>query len=757
MEENMSNRAKAPMIIDRIPEKHCEGPFWGNSVLGAVLYVQGKQLCFSLDHSSLWEMRETLPDTPKAGFQEILKNQEKYLRGDTDYVVATDIFSYATGRTKLPGLGLKITLPEKIISFYAETDIQNAVTRMKLKLRGDRLLTGQIWLDSCENVFCLSFEGAKEKEITLEASGWELDNPRLRALNDWKYKKCQWEEYQSGFCMLQEFSGTQTAVLTAEQVTGQDKLKYVITMDTCESSHRKSLQKSQQIRLREYIADLKGQYYRHCRDWNAYWEGFDIMIPNERLQQAFDTEMYKLYCNERENSSPVTLQGVWNPDSRMPAWFGDLHNDLNVQSCYWPAFKTGNAKLARPYIRYYARAMKRFHLRAEKLFGIKDAIHVPTMMAPDGTGAASEWCFWNTLLGPELFVATDFCWFYEYTRDCEILREEIYPFLLGVARLYKGIAIRKEDGMLHIPFTCSPEIFKDGKMLVGDDATFTITTLHYLLKKIAEYASVLKLEAEEWAAFEEELVPVAVTDKGYPIFPDIEVFESHRHFCQLFPIYPLCEEAHSQLAEKSLDTAISQGFTEFAAFSFPYLSIMASRCSRGNMARTMLEIYCMAFRSRNTFTVNGDPYQNGVIKVADTNAGEDSDAFTLESGFFIPTALCEMFVHRAKDKVWLAAGIPEEWKKAECRGLAIEGNHRVSIIIEDYVICSAALTAGCDENLTLIAGEKARIGSVYRNGEKIEYSRDNTDNASPCKENICTINVKKDDVLLIQFQKEHSL
>ena len=77
-------------------------------------------------------------------------------------------------------------------------------------------------------------------------------------------------------------------------------------------------------------------------------------MPSERLQEAFEQEMYKLYCNEREDASPITLQGVWNPDNRMPAWFGDLHNDLNVQSCYWPAYKTGNVKLVRPYIDYYA-------------------------------------------------------------------------------------------------------------------------------------------------------------------------------------------------------------------------------------------------------------------------------------------------------------------------------------------------------------------------------------------------------------------
>ena len=32
------------MILDRIPTQFCEGPFWGNGVIGAVLYVRNGSL-----------------------------------------------------------------------------------------------------------------------------------------------------------------------------------------------------------------------------------------------------------------------------------------------------------------------------------------------------------------------------------------------------------------------------------------------------------------------------------------------------------------------------------------------------------------------------------------------------------------------------------------------------------------------------------------------------------------------------------------
>ena len=90
------------MVLDRIPCQFCEGPFWGNGKMGAVLYVQNGKLCISVDHVGLWELRETLPDMPKADFQEILAHKKEFIAGDPRYVERTDIFGDNIGRTRLP-------------------------------------------------------------------------------------------------------------------------------------------------------------------------------------------------------------------------------------------------------------------------------------------------------------------------------------------------------------------------------------------------------------------------------------------------------------------------------------------------------------------------------------------------------------------------------------------------------------------------------------------------------------------------------
>lgn len=708
------------MILDRIPRQFCEGPFWGNGVMGAVMYVREGKLCISVDHVGLWELRETLPDEPKASFTQILMHKKEFLEGNPRYVEKTDIFGEHIGRTRLPALAISLGLPGEITDFRSETDVYTADTKLTLSLDHERTIEGYVYVDSLVNILYLEFAGeVTQDEIKVEALGWDLESPRLKPLKDWDYEPCMLKNMNHCFSVRQHFGGESSAVLCGERRQKENRLTIAVGIEIGSISEEEKMEEKGTVFTASYL-DKAAEYKKaHKADWDAYWSGFGMKVPNERLQEAFLQEMYKLYCNERETSMPVTLQGVWNPDNRMPAWFGDLHNDLNVQSCYWPAYKTGNVNLVRPYIEYYFKAMPRLEDRAWKLFGIKNAIHVPVMMAPNGYGAASEWCYWNSILGPELFVAVDFTWFYEYSREKDTLREKIYPFIEKVLHLYQGIAYDKGDEYLHIPFTQSPEVDRDGHMLMEDDSTFTLSCLHYLCRKMAEYARVLGKDGSGFLEWDRKFAPLKPDHKGYSLFDGIEVFDSHRHFCQMFPIYPLCEEAHNEVANASLDTAVNQGFLEYAAFSFPYIGIFAARCGRGNMCRTMLELYCMVFRSRNSFTVNGDPYRNGVIRISDSSAGESADAFTLESGFFVPTLLCEMFAHRAADTIWLMMGLPDEWKECSAFGITVEGGHRLNLESENYRLKKVKLFAKTEEKLTVRWKEGILLKHITRNGEEI--------------------------------------
>lgn len=704
-------REKKKFILNRLPKRFTEGMFWGNGYMGSLLYVRGNQACFAIDHEELWETRDSGEDMPKGKFSDFIKNPEKFFDGTYFQTERKEVNYY---RTRLPGLSFTLAFAEEITGFYGELDYLTATSDVVFTLKGGSRVHGSIYLDSNVNLLKIKMD---TEQFEIHADGWDTARGNLSILEGWGYPKYEKRQAGSITHVVQPYSENGIAVLSASR-QGKDiyvTLQASMGMEASQPSakagsmaqEKPGLAKRAEQKIEEntalllrYQKEEAGFKSRHDSSWAEYWGRADITMPNERLQQAYDAEMYKIYSNEREGGMPVTLMGIWNNDTRMPAWCGDLHNDMNVQACYWPVYKNNHAELGAAYIDYYASIMPRLMERAEKLFGIPDAIHCPVMMAPGGYGAGGEWSFWNCLLGPELFVAADFIWYYEFTRDDKRLAASIYPFLERVIHLYAGIAYEKEDGRLHIPFTNSPEVFKDGPMLIRDDATIVISTLHYILGHMARYAVRLGEDNTEFLEFDKKLTSVIIGEKGYPLFPGEEVFESHRHFCQLFPIFPLGTDVHSDCAGRSLNAVIDQGYTEYACWSFPYLSILASRCGRGNMAAMLLELYSMVFCSRNTFCGNGDPNWCGVLRVEDTNAGEPSDTFTLEAGFILAAACSEMFVHRSGQEVYLAYGIPKEWEAASCERMQIEGGHRISMELADYQVKRVRIEAGETEKLS---------------------------------------------------------
>ncbi len=688
-------RTKKKFVIDRLPKRFNEGMFWGNGQMGSLLYVRENKACFAIDHEQLWETRDSWGDEPKGTFSDFIKNPEKFHDGTYFRNHGKEVNYW---RTKLPGLSFSVAFEEEITGFYGELDYETALSEVVFALHSGKRARCRIYLDSNVNLLNITIDG----EFQVHASGWDMSKGNLSVLKKWGYPQYRKKQDAEIIHIIQPYSENGIAVLSSCVQGNNVYLTLSAKMDTkAEGIKRAEAELTEEnSRLLSCCQKERDTFFKqHKEAWASYWEKADVEVPDERLQMAYDAEMYKIFSNEREGVLPVTLQGIWNNDLRMPAWCGDLHNDMNVQACYWPVYKNNHAELGSAYIDYYASIMPRLTERAYKLFGIPDAVHCPVMMAPGGYGAGGEWCFWNCLLGPELFVAADFIWYYEFTRDEKRLDSSIYPFLKRVIHLYQGISYEKEDGYLHIPFTNSPEVFKNGRMLIQDDATVVISTLHYILCHLAAYAAQLGEDGTVFREFDERLVPVAKGEKGYPLFPEEEVFESHRHFCQMFPVFPLGTDIHSDCAARTLNAVIDKGYTEYASWSFPYLSILASRCGRGNMAAFLLELYCQVFRARNTFCANGDPNWCGVLRVSDTNAGEPSDTFTLEAGFIMAAAISEMFVHRSGNDIYIAYGIPKEWNAASCSRLTIEGGHKISVELENYRVKCITVEAGTAEQL----------------------------------------------------------
>ena len=707
-------------VIDKIPFKYNEGPFWGNGYLGSLAYINGMALRFTLDNVQLWELRDGTQGMLASDY-----NTMKHNRHRNDFWNVERAEPYFP--TRLPALSFDFPLETEVDRFHSKTNLETAETKISLSFTDKNSCNITVFMDSNLNVLCI---GIKDKDGLFPEpvlNGWDYSKSNLALLKQWGYGDSVQENGQAFRHLFQPFGGENVAVMSMLVKKNRFTVQYYFTLSTAEKTNTDKVKSSNENQLLSYSQQCGRNLNKHRQSWLDFWRNFKVEVPDGELQKAFRLEMHKLYCNARESSLPMTLQGIWNHEGRLPAWCGDLHNDLNVQTCYWSAFKTGNAALAYPYIRTYSDAIPHFEWRAAKLTGVRDAVQVPTTMTPEGTGTGAEFRSWNTFLGPELYAGIDFCWYYEYTKDLDALKNRIYPYLRKTANLYMGVADEGADGKMHITFTHSPEYWNDeiNGVLIGEDATFIISSLRYILQKLCEYAAVLGNNEESvWSDFLHRLVSSPVSEKGFQIVRGTDLEKSHRHFSHLFAIYPLGvldrnNPEDNKLMQLCLDVVCRYGYTGFAAFSFPYLSILAARCGRGNMARLLLKIYCTCFRSKNSFTMNGDVLETGVLCPSKNSAGEPGDVFTLEAGLIVPAALCEMMVFRSCGSLHVLAGIPEDWRNCACSGLTVEGGHKISIVMQNALLEKLEIIPNVDDELQIVF-RKAEGGYLCTNGENSE-------------------------------------
>jgi len=683
-----------------VPASSDRAPFFGNGRLGSLLTVVERELRFTVDHPGLWELRDCTNGVLTAPYAEWahldMKAREQLL-------APTFPADQGPVRTKLPALQLVATLPAVPTHWTGEIDLCAARGLFSVDESGF-----SVWVAS--HAPLLVIEGSEISDWDWAPRGWDLGLPGLAQLRGWGYVEA--EPIRSAIPGLtqvaQRFGEDCVAMLGVLRRPGF----VMATMDIVSVASTRAQAERQQRFLEQEAAAIAKHRVRHAEEWRAYWDRAELIVPEPELQAALDVERYKLFCNARADGPPVTLQGVFNRADILPPWCGDLHHNLNVQACYWAAWKLNSADLARGYVETLGAQRERFEERARRLFGIEGALHLPLSTAPSGETVPTEFNFWTTLTGMELFAACDLVWHAEHSGDGGFRQQTALPWLRATIRLWRSLGEKGADGRLHFPRTHSPEVFEDGEMVLATDATFVVSSLAHLSDRLIDWETEPALAAE-WRSFRAALPTLPVDASGLRLFADRDLRRSHRHFCHLFPIFPLCtldraEPEDDALIQASLDTLTRLGPMEFAAWSFPYLAILAARGGRGEMAALQLEIYRRAFRSANTFTVNGDVFRSGAIAASDLSAGAPCDAFTLDAGLLVPAAVAEMLVHRAGDTLWILPALPREWRECAAENLTVPGAHRISLVCTDGRLTRLTVTGGCHETLRIRVGVPGR-------------------------------------------------
>ncbi|MGQ9589877.1 MAG: glycosyl hydrolase family 95 catalytic domain-containing protein, partial [Planctomycetota bacterium] len=435
----------------------------------------------------------------------------------------------------------------------------------------------------------------------------------------------------------------------------------------------------------------------HRAWWASFWAVSSIRIPDREIEALWYRGLYQLASLSRPGKHPVSLQGVWTRDGGLPPWAGDYHLDVNVEESYWPAYASNHLDLALPLAERFLANLPRYRRMCREFFGF-DGCYTRCEQALDGSeifGYATT----NFWAGNGAWLAHQFWLHWRYTLDFEFLARAAYPFLRSAMDLYLGLLEKEEDGYYHLPVTNSPEFHENLDSAWGKDDAGNLALIQFLAEALLEAERVLGREdpaRERWRDVLANLAPLPGTTRdpatgkiryrpngqgGLLVMAGRPYDMPHRHMTHLLAIYPLCllrkgiAPEIDLLVDDSIENVLrlNQPIGDWAGWTFPWVSLLASHTGRREVAVEMLRRFAAAHAYPNGLHENGDWRGLGTTRLRYRRP-----TVTVEGSIAAAAAVTDLLLQSDGGTLRLFPGCPEGWREASFSGLRAEGAFVVS-------------------------------------------------------------------------------
>ncbi|WP_075590833.1 glycosyl hydrolase family 95 catalytic domain-containing protein [Labilibacter marinus] len=312
----------------------------------------------------------------------------------------------------------------------------------------------------------------------------------------------------------------------------------------------KAIQNVQQFAKREKTQSDE----LHANWWHKYYKQSFVSIPDRTIENYYWHMIYTLGCNSRSGRVFTSTQGLWYFNNGWPY----ATNDWNTEAVLWPVYTANRLDLGKPLVEYLHKNTQTLINNVKPAEWREDCAFLHITTALDMIGEMDQDARYSQLYGCLPWVLSN-CWLqYRYSMDESILRETVYPLLRRSLNLYSKLLV-DEKGVLHLPKGYSPEtgVYKDSNF----DLALIKWSCHTLLEinKILEANDPL---APKWQDILNRLEEYPISKKnGYAYGKkDGKVIgpSNHRHASHLLMIYPLRlvtteDEQKRELLEKSVD------------------------------------------------------------------------------------------------------------------------------------------------------------------------------------------------------------
>jgi hypothetical protein len=689
-----------------------EGAPLGNASLGLLVWGEGRHLKITVGRSDFWDHRGGMNWKPEQTFANIRHcletGDETTLRGY--FKTDTEDRPGEPRRPSLLPIGrVDLDLGEGAELTRAQLELASAKLKIYCLYGGvERVMTASLAPE--RDVFLLEFDPGAPQPSVCDVPSWEFVSSKLAAISFEPPVPLTDADF-GGWVQMRPAD----PALTVCRKTADHAL-WLTTSYAGSTAAKEALN-----------AAILGGAARLKKDtsawWQAYWRDIPaIEIPNQELEFIYYYGLYKFGAMTNPAGIPAGLQGPWIEEYDLPPWSGDYHFNINVQMCYWPAYKAGKLDFLKPMLDMVWGWRDKLRENARLFVGIDDGYMLPhavddrcVCMGGFWTGTIDHAC--------AAWIAQMMFDYAVYGCDQTYLREVAYPFMKGVWKVYEAMLEREGDAY-RLPVSVSPEFGGASMDAWGVNASFQLSAIHCLLGKLARAAESLGETPDPvWADVEANLPQFTLSDEGKPriaLWEGQPLSESHRHHSHLAAICPfetidIYSPEWKEIVSNSVQEWISRGVGWWAGWSMPWASMIFSRLNNGGAAELYLEMWKKSFTnighgSWHDFEFPGISSMGSKSFLNDYQPEPNRGIpMQMDAAMGAVTAVQDMLAHSRQGVIHVFPGAPQRWRDASFRGLSVEGGFTIDAELSKRRIVRVRVSAR-------VAGT-LRLANPFRPGE----------------------------------------
>lgn len=469
-------------------------------------------------------------------------------------------------------------------------------------------------------------------------------------------------------------------------------------------------------------------YYQNTTEKNINADDDQVRFLE---QLYFHYGRYLHIGSSRGVDVPNNLQGIWSGftferpyGGQIAPWNSDIHNNINLQMCYWPAEPTNLSELHLPLLNFLISQVTEHTLWNE--------------LAKD-SGQTKGWTFFtesNIFGGTGSFMhnytianawcCSHFFQHYDYTLDKEFL-QRAFPAIWSCCEFWMERLVKGKDGSWEAPNEYSPEHGPGSQNATAHAQQILVDLFSNTLKAIdtlgIEACGITAADKTKLEGYYKNLDKGLATEtynkewnnnqlaKGVSLLrewkysPYTEGQNGHRHMSHLMALYPYTQvEPGHPMFEPAVNSMILRG-DGATGWSMGWKINLWARAQDGDHARKILRnALCSTHR-------NGSGVYNNLF--------DSHSPFQIDGNFGACAGIAEMLLQSRNGGIYMLPALPSTWKNGEVEGLKAAGDVTYGASWKNGKIENAHLVANQGGNLKVGQNDILHL-RVYLNGTEVD-------------------------------------